>query len=104
MAALVAPWYLGQFVVNPLSRIVFILNGQETKLIWDVVCLVALPGVFYVAHQRQLNVLQAVMLLSIVNALLHGVYFAVLYRILMNHHRGVAARGRVTAVSEEVAP
>jgi O-antigen/teichoic acid export membrane protein len=104
MAALVAPWYLGQFVVNPLSRVVFVLNGQETKLIWDMVCLVALPGVFYVAHQRQLNVQHAVMLLSIVNALLHGAYFAVLLRILLNHHRGIATSAQVTVVPEEVAP
>ncbi|MGD0548362.1 MAG: hypothetical protein ABR991_11120, partial [Terracidiphilus sp.] len=87
MAAIIAPWYLGQFVVNPLSRVVLVLKGQATKLIWDVLCLIAIPTVFYEAHLHRLNVLDAVRLLSIVSAALYLVYFLVLLCLLFSHHR-----------------
>ena len=34
-AGVVAPWYLAQFVVSPISRVVAVFSGQKTKLIWD---------------------------------------------------------------------
>lgn len=89
MAALVVPWFLSQFVVNPVSRSVLVLSGQENKLIWDVLCLIAVPTVFYVAGVRQLDVLGAVRLLSLVNTGLYLFYFAVLLRLIFTFHHSI---------------
>lgn len=87
MATLIAPWYLGQFVVNPVSRVVQVLSGQETKLAWDVLCVLSIPAVFYVARVRSLEVMQTVRLLSIVSTALYVIYYAVLVRVIMNFNR-----------------
>ena len=92
MAAIIVPWFLIQFVVNPLSRTVLVLSGQETKLIWDVLCLIAIPAVFYVARVRQLDVLDSVRLLSLTNAFLYLVYFAVLLRLIIKFHRSIGEK------------
>ena len=89
MAALIVPWFLSQFVVNPVSRSVLVLSGQENKLIWDALCLIAIPTVFYVARVRQLDVLEAVRLLSFVNTGLYLLYFAVLLRLIFTFHRSI---------------
>jgi O-antigen/teichoic acid export membrane protein len=97
MTALIAPWYLAQFVVNPLSRVVLVLSGQETKLIWDMVCLVTVPSLFYFAREREMGVFQTVGLLSIVSALLYVAYFAVLVFLLLKHHRIALAASALNA-------
>jgi len=103
MAALIAPWYLCQFVVNPVSRTVLVLSGQETKLIWDLLCLVAIPTVFYMARIRAMDVLATVRLLSIVSALLYIAYFAVLLYLIHRFHRTMAVDAMVLADSTEAA-
>lgn len=103
MTALIAPWYLAQFVVNPLSRVVLVLSGQETKLIWDLVCLVTVPSLFYVARLRRMGVFQTVGWLSVVSALLYVAYFAVLVVLLFRHHRTVVAPSRVNPDGGEAA-
>jgi O-antigen/teichoic acid export membrane protein len=87
MAAIITPWYLAQFVVSPLSRVVVVLSGQEMKLIWDVLCLVALLGVFSFAHWRSWQALETIRLLSTVYALLFVVYYVVLLRIIARFNR-----------------
>ena len=91
MAALIAPWYLGQFVVNPVSRVVLVLSGQETKLIWDVLCLVSIPAVFHVARVRGMEVMQTVRLLSIVSTALYCVYYAMLLRVIVKFNQKLVA-------------
>jgi O-antigen/teichoic acid export membrane protein len=103
LAALVAPWYLGQLVVNPVSRTVLVLSGQETKLVWDVLCLVSLPVVFHIARERGLDVLGAVRLLSLVNTSLYFIYFLIVYRLIAKFHRSLIAPPLAGTVSEEVA-
>ena len=87
MAALVAPWYLAQFVVSPLSRVVVILSGQELKLAWDVLCLLSLFGVFAFAHSRGLDVLLTIRLLSAVYASLFLLYYLILLRIVLRFEK-----------------
>jgi O-antigen/teichoic acid export membrane protein len=89
MAAIIAPWYMGQFVVNPISRLVLVLSGQETKLVWDVLCLISIPAVFYVAQVEKLDVLAAVRLLSAVNTILYAAYFVVLLRLVLAFNRSI---------------
>ncbi len=82
MAALVAPWYLAQFIVSPLSRVVVVLSGQELKLMWDLLCLASLLGVFYLAHADGFALLHTIALLSGVYTFLMLVYYLVLLRII----------------------
>ena len=82
MAAIVAPWYLAQFIVSPLSRVVVVLSGQELKLMWDLLCLAGLLCVFYLAHANGLALLHTIGLLSGAYTFLLVVYYLVLLRII----------------------
>jgi lipopolysaccharide exporter len=83
IAAIIAPWYLSDFIVSPVSRVVFVLSGQEMKLIWDVLCLVALVAVFVVAELRNMEVLQTIRILTVVSVAIRAVYYVLLLRIIM---------------------
>jgi len=85
LAALVAPWFLGQSIVSPLSRLVFVLEGQRLKLIYDVLALTGMIGVFAFSHWQQISLVHAVMLLSAVGTLTFVVYYLVLLRIVSRH-------------------
>ncbi|HTC92070.1 MAG TPA: hypothetical protein VK699_01300 [Terriglobales bacterium] len=82
IAAIIAPWYLSEFVVSPVSRVVLVLSGQEMKLVWDVLSLVSLVAVFLVAEWRGMPLLQTVRILTIANVALRLVYFVILLRII----------------------
>ncbi len=83
IAGIVAPWYLAQFVVSPLSRVVAIFSGQKTKLIWDVLCVVALAGVYFLARSKAMLPLRTVQLLTLVNTGLYLVYYPLLLRMIL---------------------
>jgi len=82
MAGLIAPWFLAQFVTNPVSRVVLVLSGQETKLAWDVLCLISIPAVFYFARVKQFGILHTITVLSVVNTALYIAYFSILIRVI----------------------
>jgi O-antigen/teichoic acid export membrane protein len=87
IAAIVAPWYLAQFVVSPLSRVVVVLSGQETKLIWDVVCLASLLAVFQWANLHGIAALATVRLLSLVYTVLFVAYYLLLVHIIFRFEK-----------------
>jgi O-antigen/teichoic acid export membrane protein len=87
IAAIVAPWYLAQFVASPLSRVVVVLSGQESKLIWDVLCLVSLMGVFVSARFWGLAPLPTIRVLSAVYAMLYVVYYSILVYVVASFDR-----------------
>lgn len=82
MAAIIAPWYLSEFVVSPVSRVVLVLSGQEMKLIWDVLSLGSLLAVFFFAQWRSMPPLQTIRVLTVVNTALRVVYYLILVRII----------------------
>jgi O-antigen/teichoic acid export membrane protein len=83
IASIVATWYLAQFVVSPVSRVVAVFSGQKTKLIWDVLCVVSLAAVFCLARSKALPPLRTVQLLTLVNTGLYLVYFPLLLRVIL---------------------
>ncbi len=91
MAVLIAPWFLSQFVVNPVSRVVLVLSGQEAKLVWDVLCLLSIPAVFYIARVRGLEALQTIKLLSLVSTALYIVYYLTLLRVIAQFNKTLVA-------------
>jgi O-antigen/teichoic acid export membrane protein len=82
LAALSTPWFLSQFVVSPLSRLVFVLHGQELKLIYDVVILMAMFAVTSLAIWRHLTLFETVWAFSLSNAVGYVIYYLVLMRIV----------------------
>jgi lipopolysaccharide exporter len=90
MAAAVGPLFLAQLVVSPLSRLVFVLGGQRSKLIYDVVALSGMIAVFAFAKWLRLPLLDAVVMLSAVGTLAFAVYYLVLTRIV-SRYRCIAA-------------
>lgn len=85
LAAVSVPWFLGQFVVSPLSRLVFVLSRQEFKLVYDVFVLFGVVAVFIVGRRLDLSFYHTVLALSIVNAAAYAVYYVLLLRIVRNH-------------------
>jgi O-antigen/teichoic acid export membrane protein len=82
MASAVAPWSLAQFIVNPLSRVVPVLSGQEFKLIYDFFKIGSVAAVFLTARYYGFAELQTVRWLSLANILSYLVYYAILRYLL----------------------
>ena len=82
LAALSAPWFLTQFIVSPLSRLVFVLRGQELKLIYDIVALASMVAVAVFSLHRKISLFKTVWAFSLVNTLAYVVYYFVLVWII----------------------
>lgn len=95
IAAIVAPWYLSDFVVSPVSRVVLVLSGQHIKLIWDIMNLASLVAIFVLAQSRAWAPLQTVEVLTVVNTLLRFVYYALLVRIVVRFQANQIAQYQV---------
>lgn len=91
LAAILAPWFLAQFVATPLSRLVFVLEGQRLKLIYDVLALTGMIGVFVFSRWRQLSLVRSVMLLNVVGTVTYVVYYLLLLRIVSQHRCAAVA-------------
>jgi O-antigen/teichoic acid export membrane protein len=91
LAGIVAPWFLAQSIVSPLSRLVFVLEGQRLKLIYDVLALTGMIGVFAFSHWQQTSLVHAVTLLSAVGTLTFVVYYLILLRIVSRHGNAIEA-------------
>jgi len=98
IAAIVAPWYLSEFVVTPVSRVVLVLSGQELKLIWDVLSLASLLAVFFVAQWRGTELLTMIRVLAILNTALRIIYYLILIRIIVRFKRAYAPESRAACL------
>jgi O-antigen/teichoic acid export membrane protein len=97
MAAIVAPWYLSEFVVIPVSRVVLVLSGQEMKLIWDVLSLGSLLALFFIAQWRGMVPLSTIRVLTVVNTALRAIYYFILIRIIIRFRRTHAEKSEAPA-------
>jgi hypothetical protein len=61
------------------------LEGQRLKLIYDVLSLSGMIGVFAFSHWQHISLMHAVMMLSAAGTLAFGVYYLVLWRIVSRH-------------------
>jgi len=82
LAALSTPWFITQFIVSPLSRLVFVLRGQEAKLIYDIVSMASMFAIVAIAFQSHWSLFTTVWAFSLINAFAYVVYYLVLLRIL----------------------
>jgi O-antigen/teichoic acid export membrane protein len=78
---LLVPWLFAQLVVNPLTRLVYVCDGQQMKLIYDLTSLALPLGVFAWYRCHPATIESAVAALSIGNALCYLLYLALLAKI-----------------------
>ncbi len=82
-----------QLIVSPLSRLVFVLSGQELKLIYDVAILTSMTGIALHTFYHHLGVVHLVLWFSIANALAYVLYYLVLSWIVLRATSNVSASG-----------
>jgi O-antigen/teichoic acid export membrane protein len=91
VAAALAPRMVVQMIVSPLSRIVFVYQGQEAKLIFDVAVLSLTIGGLTVANLLGLPFIAAMAVLAATDLIAYGVYSGILWNLI----RRSAGRGGV---------
>lgn len=82
MAMFMAPWFVAQLVVSPLSRLVFVLGGQQAKLIYDIVALLAILLAFLIARAFSISHWDFLKILTGFNVLAYSLYYVLLMRIV----------------------
>ena len=83
LAGITAPLLLAQMIVNPLSRLVFVLRGQKSKLIYDLTLMTGILLVFGVARHQKLSLVHTVWGITLVGIFCYIVYYLVLLRIVL---------------------
>jgi lipopolysaccharide exporter len=87
MSAWVAPWFLAQFVVSPLSRIVLVVGRQEMKFIYDIVTFGGTILVFFLAHLRGWPIMLTLAALSGLKTLAYAVFYLLLIDVSSAHRQ-----------------
>jgi lipopolysaccharide exporter len=82
LVLLMLPWSMLGLVVSPLSRITFVLNSQQYKLIYDVFSLLGQILVFIYAAVVKPSLFETTAWLSIVGVLAYAIYFHILLKIV----------------------
>jgi O-antigen/teichoic acid export membrane protein len=85
MAGWIAPWFLAQFIVNPLSRIVLVLGRQKVKLVYDIINFGGTIGVFMLARHLQWPVMRAIAALAGLKTVAYVVFFLLLLTVSSTH-------------------
>jgi lipopolysaccharide exporter len=83
LAGITAPLFLAQIIVSPLSRLVFVLRGQKSKLIYDLTLMAGILLIFGVAWRQKLSLVHTVWAITLVNILCYFIYYIVLLRIVI---------------------
>jgi lipopolysaccharide exporter len=85
MAAWMAPWFLAQFIVNPLSRLVLVVGRQQVKFIYDIITFGGTIAVFVIAHHRQWPVMTAIAALAALKTVTYAIFYLLLLDISSTH-------------------
>lgn len=84
LCSILVPWSLAGLVVSPLSRVVFVFQGQAWKFIYDLISLFILCVTLYGSHYFNILPTYAVAMLSLASSLSYILYFFVLLKIIKN--------------------
>jgi len=91
LAGITAPLLLAQMVVNPLSRLVFVLRGQKFKLIYDLTLMTGILLIFSVAWRQKLSLIHTVWAITLLGIFCYIIYYLVLLRIVIRAKTATAA-------------
>ena len=81
IAAWVSPWFLGQFIVSPLSRIVLIVGRQKIKFVYDMFTFVGTIAIFTIAYYRAWPFMTTIATLAAVKTTAYAMFFLILLNI-----------------------
>jgi lipopolysaccharide exporter len=81
MAGWIAPWFLAQFIVNPLSRVVLVVGRQKVKFVYDVITFGGTIAVFVIAHHYQWPVMTAIAALAGLKTIAYCIFFLLLLNV-----------------------
>jgi O-antigen/teichoic acid export membrane protein len=87
IAASITPWILMQFVVNPVSRVVQVYQGQELKLVYDILGLASVTGVLVMSDQRDWTLLHTCAVLGWSQAGVYAVYLLLLVGVILRESK-----------------
>lgn len=96
LAVVMVPWMMAQLVVSPVSRAVFVYGGQRQKLGYDVLAVTAVLVSLWLSARLSLSLVGAVALLSALEAICYGLYFAMLLRLVPDSNGLRRSGGRDT--------
>jgi len=82
MALWMTPWLVVQLIVSPLSRLVFVLGGQQIKLVYDFTAVAATLLAYMVARKWDLPPLGFLKWLVLFEVLAYGLYYSLLSRLV----------------------
>jgi O-antigen/teichoic acid export membrane protein len=82
LAVVMVPWMMAQLIVSPVSRAVFVYGGQRQKLSFDVLAVAGAVVSLWLSARLALDLVSAVALLSVVQTICYGLYFALLLRLV----------------------
>lgn len=82
VAAVLAPRMVVHLIVSPLSRIVFVYQGQEAKLIFDFALLSLTVASLTGAHLLGLSFLAALTVLAMADIVAYALYAGILWRLI----------------------
>lgn len=85
MAGCIAPWFLAQFVVSPLSRVVLVAGGQKIKFVYDIITLGCTFAVFAIAHHLQWPVITTIGVLAALKTVAYATFYYLLLNISSTH-------------------
>lgn len=85
MAGWIAPWFLAQFIVSPLSRVVAVVGRQKVKFIYDIITFGGTIAVFLIAQHLHWPVIRAIASLAGLKTLAYVVFFLLLVKISSTH-------------------
>ncbi|HEX5591387.1 MAG TPA: oligosaccharide flippase family protein [Candidatus Limnocylindrales bacterium] len=97
LVVVMAPWALASLVVGPLSRVVFVYDGQGLKAVYDVLVLILVFGSLTWSAQAGLHLTGAVTVLSVVRVAAYGVYLGLLIWLMRRSGRPSAGEGPAAA-------
>jgi len=78
IAAIISPWAFAQFVITPVSRIVFVTGKKSVKLFYDFLALFAVIGGINIGKYFGLNTIWAIALMSGLSFVAYIIYFILL--------------------------
>jgi lipopolysaccharide exporter len=90
LAGITAPLFLAQMIVSPLSRLVFVLRGQKSKLIYDLTLMAGILLIFGAAWREKLSLAHTVWAITLMNIFCYMVYYMVLLRIVIKARPNLA--------------